>query len=153
LLVGHCGRSKQKSRALPRVLFYLEEETMAETLTIDDAKRIVAEALKEGQERIKKEGDPNEERFARMEAAIARGEKQEYTPGQRFCRLSRAAMASGYDQDKTLARLNSWGDKHMVRDIEKYISDRAVQIASPDGASLAVPEDYSNELIPMLYPY
>lgn len=119
-------------------------------VTVEQFQQIVDNTIAQQQKEFeaKRHEDPNAERWAKVIEAVERGVKKGYEPGQRGARVVRAYLASGENVSGTMDLLRKWGSEDIVTDLE-----RSLQLSRPDGVGLLIPEEYSDEFIPLLRPY
>jgi len=118
--------------------------------TVEQFQQIVDQTIAQQQKEFeaRRAEDPNAERWAKVIEAVERGTQKGYEPGQRGARLVRAYLASGEKINGTMDLLRQWGSEDIRNDLE-----RSLQLSRPDGVGLLIPEEYSDEFIPMLRPY
>lgn len=114
-----------------------------------ELKAFIKEAIAESNEKLRKEGDPNEAFFRNIADSHEVAKKQGYEPGVRLARMARAVAA---------AALNKQGAERALEIISKVYGDpltakaveKAMESGTPSAGGLMVPEQFSNEMIPLL---
>lgn len=88
--------------------------------------------------------NPNEERFAKINEAVAEAKREGYKPGERMALMTIALAAADGDPDKALRSLSdTYGQRAMVESIERTMSQQ-----NPQEGGYLVPERWSDEIIP-----